>query len=228
MRRARNRSTGTESGAQATQSSTGNVSDSGRNVSGTGTNVGATSTGVRDQPGSRTETTTSTQYARETAPQPAYGPAGGADTTEHTGLGGVISMLTGLLAFLAGLSMVVRNHFYPVLPGYAYRLSVDSWGWVLIALGILLFAAGSSRLLDLPLSRVVAVAFAVLTAIAGFMVLPYTPFWSILIVALSALSVWALMRRGRREDIRREDSRRDDSRRDDSRRDDKAARSRSM
>ncbi len=201
MRRARDRSTGTQSGAQGTQSSTGNVSESGRNVSSAGTNEGATSTGVRDQPGSRTETTTSTPYARETAPQ-GYAPAGRADTTEHTGLGGVISMLTGLLAFLAGLAMVVRNHFYPVLPGYAYRLSVDSWGWVLIALGILLFAAGASHLLDLPFSRVVAVGFAVLTAIAGFMVLPYIPIWGILLVALSALAVWALMRRGRRDDRR--------------------------
>ncbi len=200
MRRARNRSTGTQSGAQPTQSSSGNVSDTGTNVSSTGTNVGATSTGVRDQPASRTDTTTSTSYGRETGPQTAYAPAGRAETTEGTGLGGVISMLAGLLSFLAGLAMVVRNHFYPVLPGYAYRLSVDHWGWVLIGLGILLFAAGSSHLLDLPFSRVVAVAFAVLTAIAAFMVLPYIPVWGILVVALSALAVWALMRRGRRED----------------------------
>jgi hypothetical protein len=193
MRRAQNRSTRSQSGAQAAQGSNADVSAS----SGTGANVGATSTSVRDQPGSRSETTS---YGRETAPPPGYATAGRPETIEHTGLGGVTSILAGMLAFLAGLALVVRNHFYPPLPGYAYHLPVDSWGWVLVALGILLFAAGSSHLLGLPFSRVAAIGFAVLTAIAGFMALPYTPLWSILIVALSALAIWALMRRHRSED----------------------------
>jgi hypothetical protein len=200
MRRAQNRSTRT----QAAQGNTGEVSGRGADVSstgGTGANAGATSTSLRDQPGGRTETG-STSYARETAPPPGYAPADRPDTIERTGLGGVTSILAGMLAFLAGLALVVRNHFYPPLPGYAYHLPVDSWGWVLLALGILLFAAGSSHLLGLPFGRVAAIAFALLTAIAGFMVLPYTPLWSILIVALSAVALWALLRRHRSEDTR--------------------------
>ncbi len=200
MRRAQNRSTRTQSGAQPAQRSTGDVSDRGGDVSGTGADAGATSTTLRDQPASSTEPT-STSYGRETAP-PGYATAGRTETTERTGLGGVTSILAGMLAFLAGLALIVRNHFYPSLPGYAYHLPVDSWGWVLLALGILLFAAGSSHLLGLPFGRVAAIAFALLTAIAGFMVLPYTPFWSILIVALSAVALWALLRRNRSEDAR--------------------------
>lgn len=205
MRRAQNRSTRTQSGAQAAPntgsvSGTGeNVSSTGQNVSGTGANAGATSTSLRDQPVSGAETTSSTSYARG-APQPTYREAGPEETTENTGLGGAMSVLTGLLAFLFGLAMVEKNHFYPSLPGYAYRISsgnVDYWGWIMIGLGILLFAAGACYALGLPFGRAAAVAFAVLTAVGGFLALVFSPFWGFIIVALSVVTLWALLRRNR-------------------------------
>jgi hypothetical protein len=181
MSRAQNRSTGTQSGAQATQGTTGNV--------------GATSTSLRDQPATRTETTTS--YSRGTQTRPTAS----ADTGSTHSLGGLFSMLAGVLTFLTGLSMVVRRHFYPVLPGYAYRWSVPGWGWLLLILGILLFAAGASHALKIPFGRMAAVALATLAVIAGFMVVAYTPVWAILLVAVSALALWALLRRaGQRND----------------------------
>jgi hypothetical protein len=201
MRRAQNRSTRTQSGTQAAQGSSGDVSGTGRNVSGTGTNVGATSTSLRDQPGSRTETT-STSYPRETAPPPGYAAAGRAETTEHTALGGGMSMLAGLFAFLFGLAMVVRPLFYRTLPGYAYRFGTNghAWGWTLVGLGIVLFAAGACYTLGLPLARAAAVALAVLTAVGGFLALAYSPIWGFLVVALSVVALWALLRRHRGED----------------------------
>jgi hypothetical protein len=195
MSRAQNRSTGTQSGAQATQRTAGSVTGSAGDVTGTGENVGATSTSLRDQPG----TQTGTSYARGTATRPAARPAAGADTSTHNGIGGIFSLLAGLLTFLTGLSMVVRRHFYPTLSGYAYRWSVPGWGWLLLILGILLFAAGASHLLGIPFGRMAATALATLAAIAGFMVLAYTPVWGIVLVGVSLLAIWGLLRGDRGE-----------------------------
>jgi hypothetical protein len=204
MRRAQHRSTQNQSGAQPTQPSTGNVSGSGENVSstggnvsGTGANTGATSTAVRDQPGGRTETT-STSYSRETAPEAGYATTGRPEETiERTALGGGMSMLAGLLTFLFGLAMVVRPLFYRVLPGYAYRFGTGGhdWGWTLLAVGIVLFAAGASHTLGLPFARAAAIGMAVLAIVAGFLALAYSPIWGFLVVALGAAALWALLHR---------------------------------
>jgi hypothetical protein len=195
MSRAQDRSERTQSGAQPGQRGAENVSGPTGNV--TGGNAGATSTSLRDQPTGRTDT--STTYARGSAGQPGYRTEARPDTTVTHGLGGAISMLAGLLSFLLGLAMVVRKSFYPVLNGYAYRLNVLSWGWIMLALGIVLFGAGACYLLGLSFGRAAAVALAVLTAIGGFLVVPYTPIWGIIVVAVSALAIWALLSRGQRD-----------------------------
>ncbi len=109
-------------------------------------------------------------------------------------------MLAGLLTFLAGLAAVVRQRSFPTLPGYAYRLNVHAWGWILLVLGVLLFAAGASHLLRIPFARLAGVGLALLTAIAAFMFLAYSPIWGTILVALSAFAIWSLLRRDEGED----------------------------
>jgi hypothetical protein len=190
MSRAQERSTGLQSGAA--QRTSGNVTGTSGNV------TGATSTSLRDQPVTRTETS----HARSTGTAGYRQPSGsgGASGSGSMGLGGVIAMLAGLLTFFAGLAAVVRQGFYPTLPGYAYRLNVHAWGWILLVLGVLLFAAGASHLLRIPFGRLAGVGLALLTAIAAFMFLAYSPIWGTILVALSALAIWGLLRRDEGED----------------------------
>ena len=71
---------------------------------------------------------------------------------------------------------------------------MHGWGWVLLVLGALLFAAGAIYLLGMGFGKLAAVGLAVLTAVVGFLFLPYTPIWGTIVVALSALSIWACLR----------------------------------
>lgn len=189
MRRARAQepSTGAPTGAPPQQSA--------GSVTGTsGSAAGASSTGMHDQP-TTTRTGTTTTYARDTGTTGAsYGAGRTAVGSESTSLGGVISMVAGLLAFFAGLSAVVRQSFYPQLAGYAYRWNVHGWGWVLLVLGALLFAAGATYLLGMVFARWAAVALAVCTAVVGFIFLAYTPVWGTIVVALSVIALWGLLR----------------------------------
>jgi hypothetical protein len=202
MRRAEDQSTGNQSGVPPTQGTTGNVTGSPGNVTDSAGNVsggsaGATSTSLHDQPGTYAETTRaqpSTSYARGTTTQPSHRRAPAERGGGGSSVGGAIAIVAGAVAFLAGLSAVIKRSYYPTLTGYAYNWNVRGWGWVLLVLGALLFAAGVSALLGMSLGRFAGAGLAVLTAVAGFLFLPYFPVWGIILVALSALAIWGLLR----------------------------------
>jgi hypothetical protein len=194
MSRAQDRSTGVPAGAQPTQPVTGTSGTS-------GSATGATSASMQDQPATRTGNTTpatttetTTNYARGTGTSAGYPRSRSGTGTGGIALGGVISMVAGVLAFLTGLSAVIRQSFFTSLPNYAYRWNVHGWGWVLLVLGVLLFAAGATQLLGMGFGKIAAVGLAVLTAVAAFLFLPYTPVWATIVVALSALAIWACLR----------------------------------
>jgi hypothetical protein len=164
-------------------------------TAGTGTTAtpGTTTTGVRDRSGATHEqSSTTTGYQRGSAPAASH--RGGGGTGAMTG--GVLAVVAGLLTFLAGLAAVVRQHFYPVLSGYAYTWNVRNWGWVLLVLGVLLFAAGACALLGMAWARAVGIGLAILTAIAGFLFLAFTPVWGVVIVAVSVFAIWGMAHDG--------------------------------
>lgn len=201
MSSAQDRSSGVQTGAQAAEKSAGATS--------TGMTSGAGATGPTSGTPDTTGTTTGTgrnvgtqqtataSHGRGAEPSAEWRAAGqGHEARSGNAVGGVLSVLAGLLTFLAGLGFVIRPHFYPTLGGYAYHWTGTGWGWVLLILGVVLFAAGASALLGVPAARPVAAGLAVLAAIAGFMFLVYAPFWGIVLVALSVFAIWGLLRGG--------------------------------
>lgn len=183
--------------------------------SSTGGSTGATSAGMQDtgttyqQTSTRQETTTS--YGQGRAPasqagygqspqagygqssQAGYGPSGydGRSTTSRHG--GALSILAGTLAFLEGLAFIIRSSFYRGLPGYAYRWNLHGWGWTLLILGALLFAAGVSHLLAIKGSRQVAAALAVITAVVAFITIFYSIIWGIVVLAAAGFAAHSLL-----------------------------------
>jgi hypothetical protein len=115
------------------------------------------------------------------------------------GHGGGLAMLTGILAFLVGLAHLISRAFFAFTPAhYAYAWSGVGWGIVQLVLGAVLFVAGAAALTGLAVTRMVAAAVAILTAIAFFMFIPYSAVWSIVLVALCAACVWTLLAPQRR------------------------------
>lgn len=150
--------------------------------------------GRSDQPaGHRSGTTTSTRSRSATSPKHRAPPSGWR-ATSRGGLGGVIAIVAGLLSFIIGLAVIVRASYFVTLPSYAYRASnLHTWGWVLVALGVLLFAVGASYLLGMVWARAAGVGLAALAAIAAFMFLPYAPVFGVIVVALCVFAIWALL-----------------------------------
>jgi hypothetical protein len=183
-------------------------------ATGPGTTAGAAATGGSGT-GRETEgpyTTTGTQTYQRGGQQPAgygrtghaasggYGRSSGMETGASTAQGGLFLVLAGLLTFLAGLAFVVRHGFYVSHGLYAYNWGIESWGWVLFGLGIVTFAVGACHLLGLPFSRPVGIAMAVLTTVAGFMIVPFYVVWGIIIVGLGLAAMWGLAHGAERRD----------------------------
>jgi hypothetical protein len=70
-------------------------------------------------------------------------------------------------------------------------------GWIHLILGIVVVAAGIGLLTGQIWARVFGVIMAGLSALANFLFLPHYPLWSILVIALDVMIIWALLVYGR-------------------------------
>jgi hypothetical protein len=121
-----------------------------------------------------------------------YGRSGGMAQSGFTALAATLMILAGLWSFLEGLIGIVHQSFYRTMPSYYYGFTIHDWGWVHLALGIVLFAAGACVLLGQTWAKVVGITLAVFSGIANFMFLPYYPLWSIIMIAIDLFIIWAL------------------------------------
>jgi hypothetical protein len=105
----------------------------------------------------------------------------------------VLMMVSGLWNFLEGIAAVIKGQFFVVLPNYTYNISATSWGWFHLILGAIVFAAGAALFMDKTWARVVGIVLASLSAVVNFLYIPYSPVWSVIIIALDVFIVWALL-----------------------------------
>jgi hypothetical protein len=106
-------------------------------------------------------------------------------------------ILGGGLDLVQGFAAVVKSNYFVVTPHYAYTVNASGWGWIHMILGLLLLLAGAALLNGAVWARTIGVAVAVVVAVSNFMWLPYQPVWSIIIIALCVMVVWALTVHGR-------------------------------
>jgi hypothetical protein len=108
----------------------------------------------------------------------------------------VTMMIVGALDALQGLAAIIKGEAYVVGSEYVYKFNVSTWGWINLLLGIVILLAGFSLLSGATWARVVGIVIAVLVIISNFMWLPYYPLWSIIVIAVSILVIWALTAHG--------------------------------
>jgi hypothetical protein len=109
---------------------------------------------------------------------------------------GVMMIMAGIFQFLAGLVALSPSDFYVATPKYLLQFDAASWGWTHLLVGALVALAGFGVLAGQTWGRVAGIALAVLSAVANFAFIPYYPFWSLTIIALDVLVIWALAAHG--------------------------------
>ncbi|WP_455432742.1 DUF7144 family membrane protein [Streptosporangium soli] len=105
---------------------------------------------------------------------------------------GSVMVIIGVFSVLAAITAIFRDDVYVIRGDYLFTWDVSAWGWVHLALGILIFLAGLAVFSGQAWARAVGVVLVGLSAIANFMFLPYYPIWSLLIILLDVLVIWAL------------------------------------
>jgi len=143
------------------------------------------------------------RYETERAADRGYAPAGrrpgehrGAVVT-FTAVGGTLLVLGGLWSIIAGLVGISKNPSAVVWnnpgTGYYYAWTNHGWGWVTLGVGIALFAVGVCVFLGIPFARYVGAFVALVAAVSHFLLIPYSPIWAIILIAVDAFIIWALL-----------------------------------
>jgi hypothetical protein len=129
-----------------------------------------------------------------TTPNPTYAPTSRGSGLVH-GLAvfaGVMMIMAGAFQAIVGLVGVFTNQFYAATENYVFQFDVTRWGFVHVLLGIVVLLAGLAVMSGRTWGRVVGIILAGLSALANFAYIPYYPVWSLLIIALDVLVIWAL------------------------------------
>jgi hypothetical protein len=107
---------------------------------------------------------------------------------------GTALLMIGIFQALAGIAAIIEDDFFVLGKKYAFEVDVTSWGWIHLALGVVVALAGYGLFTAQTWARVVGVTVAVISAIANFFFMPYYPFWAITIIGLDVWVIWALTR----------------------------------
>jgi hypothetical protein len=110
---------------------------------------------------------------------------------------GVMMVMAGGFQILNGLVALFNDSFYATTRDYVFKFDTTAWGWIHVLLGVVVAAAGLAILAGWLIGRIVGIALAALSAVANFAFIPYYPFWSLSIIVLDVLVIWALALHGR-------------------------------
>lgn len=101
-------------------------------------------------------------------------------------------MLAGALHIVAGLTAVFKDEFFVVTERSLLVFNFQTWGWVSLVMGLVVFMAGLELLRGAMWARVVAVILAVMSFVANMAFLNAYPLWSIIVMVVDVLIIYAL------------------------------------
>ncbi len=108
----------------------------------------------------------------------------------------VAMIISGILNIINGLVAVFNDDWVVYTNREALLLDISGWGWLHLLVGIVVLVSGIGITKGHIAARVVAVIGVSISLIANFIFLPAYPFWSIVIIIVDMLILWALIVHG--------------------------------
>lgn len=109
---------------------------------------------------------------------------------------GFMMMLLGGLQGIAGLTAIFKQNFYVVTQTHLVAFDLTTWGWINLILGVIIVMAGYELLRGAVWARVIAVVLAGLSFLANMAFVSAYPIWSITIMVVDILIIYALLVHG--------------------------------
>ena len=105
----------------------------------------------------------------------------------------MLMVLVGSFQVVIGLTALFHSDYYVVGPnGLVVNVDYTAWGWVHLLLGAVAVAAAFGLLAGQAWARVVGIGLAVLSAIVNVAFMQAYPWWSLTVVALDVLVIYAI------------------------------------
>jgi hypothetical protein len=106
---------------------------------------------------------------------------------------GVMMVLLGSFHVIQGLVAVFEDEYFLVgKSGLTVSVDFTAWGWAHIIGGIIIAGAGVALFSGMLWARVIAVLLAMVSAIVNISFLAAYPIWSVTMIAVDVLVIWAL------------------------------------
>jgi hypothetical protein len=110
----------------------------------------------------------------------------------------VMLIMVGILQAIEGFVALFKDSYYLVRSsGLVVNVDYTTWGWVHIVVGLLLAATGAALFSGRMWARVVGVLVAGLSILANFSFASAYPVWSLVIITVDVLVIYALTVHGR-------------------------------
>ncbi len=107
--------------------------------------------------------------------------------------GAIVMIIVGAFNLIDGLVALFKHTVYVTTSGQLIVFNYTTWGWIFLILGIVQILVGLSLMANAGLgSRIVAIILVTLSMIAQISFITANPFWSILVIGLCVLVLWAL------------------------------------
>ncbi|KDN87468.1 DUF7144 family membrane protein [Kitasatospora cheerisanensis] len=122
------------------------------------------------------------------------GDTGGAALPGASMFAGIGLSVSGTLSILLGAAGIAQDSLFSPSGHYAYQFNLTSWGWIHLVIGVWLSVAGIGVLAARSWGRWAGLTGAAISLITQFMFIPYYPLWSITVMTVDLLVLWALAR----------------------------------
>lgn len=105
---------------------------------------------------------------------------------------GFMMLITGILQIIAGLTALLNDQFYVVTQHNLLAFDFTTWGWIHLVMGIVILMAGMAVIDGRAWGRIVAIFLALLSLIANFVFIGAYPVWSVIVMIIDVLVIYAL------------------------------------
>ncbi|MFG1707940.1 hypothetical protein ACFLIM_32505 [Nonomuraea sp. M3C6] len=109
----------------------------------------------------------------------------------------MLMIIAGVFNFISGLYAIVNSGLFVGMPARLLLFDVAVWGWVHLIFGIVLFLTGLALTVGQTWARVVAAVLVMLNAMTQLIWITVNPWWSLAVIAVDLLVLYALTVHGR-------------------------------
>lgn len=101
-------------------------------------------------------------------------------------------IMVGFFQTILGLTALLNDKFYVALHGHLLVFDYTTWGWIHLVVGVVTLIAGTALFSGSTWARVVAVVLVAFNLVAQFTFLSVYPVWSIILMVVDVLVLYAL------------------------------------